>query len=167
MENSKTRREAALLVLVVFLLGVLLGGLGNHLWGERVWGRQNPLGSPTRDQLVNDLTHELQLTATQEQQLRQSDCGRHASENSHRLCAGGCAARGTAAAGACTHSRDSRTPEQLPKFEAFMQRLDEQRKKDEAAKPKALIRGSVPRFVSTCVTYLEWDIFVGDFRAVA
>ena len=52
MENSKTRREAALLVFVVFLLGVLLGGLGNHLWGERVWGRQNPLGSPTRDQLV-------------------------------------------------------------------------------------------------------------------
>ena len=28
------------------------------------------------------------------------------------------------------------TPEQLPKFEAFMQRLDEQRKKDEAQQPK-------------------------------
>src|SRR6202789_1349497 len=69
MENSKTRREAALLVLVVFLLGVLLGGLGNHLWGERVWGRQNPPGSPSRDELVNDLTHELQLTSDQQQQL--------------------------------------------------------------------------------------------------
>src|ERR1700683_2676915 len=69
MENSKTRREAALLVLVVFLLGVLLGGLGNHLWGERVWGRQDPPGSPSRDELVNDLTHELQLTAAQQQQL--------------------------------------------------------------------------------------------------
>jgi hypothetical protein len=28
------------------------------------------------------------------------------------------------------------TPEQLPKFEAFMQRLDEQRKKDQALKPQ-------------------------------
>ena len=42
MEAIKARREAAALVFVVFLLGVLLGGMGNHLWGSRVWG--NPGG---------------------------------------------------------------------------------------------------------------------------
>ena len=36
MENTKKRGEAAVLVLVVFLLGALLGGVGNHLWDERV-----------------------------------------------------------------------------------------------------------------------------------
>jgi Spy/CpxP family protein refolding chaperone len=134
MENSKTRREAALLVLVVFLLGVLLGGLGNHLWGERVWGRQNPPGSLSRDELVNDLTHELRLTSAQQQQL-----GAIVDDTRAKI--------RTAYAPADTQREELRqqgrarirailTPEQLPKFEAFMQRLDEQRKKDEAERPK-------------------------------
>ena len=44
MENNKTRSEAAILVLVVFILGVLARRLGNHLWGERVWGHTFPPG---------------------------------------------------------------------------------------------------------------------------
>jgi Spy/CpxP family protein refolding chaperone len=134
MENTKTRREAALLVFVVFLLGVLLGGLGNHLWGERVWGRQNPPGSPTRDQFVNSLTRELQLTPDQQQQL-----GAIADDTRAKI--------RTAYLPADAQKEELRqlgrarirallTPEQLPKFEAFMQRLDEQRKKDEAENPK-------------------------------
>ncbi len=43
MATTKARGEAAALVAVVFLLGILLGGVGNHLWGERVWGmRRRP-----------------------------------------------------------------------------------------------------------------------------
>jgi hypothetical protein len=70
--SSKTRREAALLVLVVFLLGLLVGGVGNHLWGERVWGRQQigpHQGPPSREEIVNRLTVELQLTPDQQKQI--------------------------------------------------------------------------------------------------
>ncbi len=42
MQNSKTKGEAGLLVLVVFILGLLVGGVGNHLWGAHVWGSQAP-----------------------------------------------------------------------------------------------------------------------------
>ena len=40
MQNSRTKSEAGLLVLVVFVLGLLVGGVGNHLWGAHVWGSQ-------------------------------------------------------------------------------------------------------------------------------
>jgi Spy/CpxP family protein refolding chaperone len=134
MENSKTRREAALLVLVVFLLGVLLGGLGNHLWGERVWGRQNPPDVPTRDQLVNGLTHELQLTPDQQQQLGAIVDDTRA--KIHAAYAPADAQREELRQQGRARVRAILTPEQLPKFEAFMHRVDEQRKKDEAERPK-------------------------------
>src|SRR5580693_4873720 len=129
MENSKTRREAALLVLVVFLLGVLLGGVGNHLWGERVWGKQNPAGQPTKGQIVNNLTRELQLTSDQQKQLAAIVDDTRAQwrtlystiEPKHEEIR--------------QQSRDRvraiLTPEQKPKFEEFMKHLDEQRQKDE------------------------------------
>jgi Spy/CpxP family protein refolding chaperone len=134
MENNKTRREAALLVLVVFLLGVLLGGLGNHLWGERVWGRQNLPGSPTRDQFINDLTREVQLTPDQQQQLGVIVDDTRA--KIHTAYAPADAQREQLRQQGRARIRAILTPEQLPKFEAFMQRLDEQRKKDEAERPK-------------------------------
>jgi Spy/CpxP family protein refolding chaperone len=130
---SNTRREAALLVFVVFLLGLLVGAVGNHLWGERVWGRQEPGAHgnpPSREQVVNDLTRELQLTPDQQKQLgpiiddtraqvralyqpldAQHDTIRH--QGRERI-------------------RAILTPEQQPKFDQFMQRIDEQRKKDAA-----------------------------------
>jgi Spy/CpxP family protein refolding chaperone len=134
MENNKTRREAALLVLVVFLLGALLGGLGNHLWGERVWGRQDPAGWPTRDQLVNNLTHDLQLTADQQQQLGTIVDDTRA--KIHTAYAPADAQREELRQQGRARVRAILTPEQLPKFEAFMQRVDEQRKKYEAENPK-------------------------------
>src|SRR5271154_2048057 len=69
MPNTKTRSEAAILVIVVFFLGVLLGGVGNHVWGQRVWGNQISAAHPSRDQLVSSLTQELQLNPEQQQQL--------------------------------------------------------------------------------------------------
>ncbi len=127
MENTKTRSEAAILVLVVLILGVLLGGLGNHLWGERVWGRQNPPGPPSRGQIVNDLTRELQLTPEQQQQLGAivDETRAHAEAQREQL-------RQQVRA----RMRAILTPEQLPKFEAFMARIDEQRKKDQQQNPQ-------------------------------
>jgi Spy/CpxP family protein refolding chaperone len=135
MESSnpdKTRREAAILVFVVFLLGLLVGGVGNHLWGERVWGRQGAprQGPPPRAQIVNELTRELQLTADQQEKI-----GAIIDDTRLQL-------RALYAPLEAQHDklrqegrdriRAILTPEQLPKFEQFMQRIDEQRRKDQA-----------------------------------
>src|ERR1700723_339193 len=129
MESNKTRREAALLVLIVFLLGALLGGLGNHLWGERVWGKQMMPAQPTKGQIVSNLTKELQLTPDQQKQLGVIVDDTKAQwralyttiEPRHEEIR--------------QQSRDRiraiLTPDQKPKFEEFMKRIDEQRQKDE------------------------------------
>jgi len=129
----KTRTEAALLVFVVFLLGALVGGLGYHLWGERVWGHQGPIGHmgpPSREQIVSDLNHELQLTPDQQKQL-----GSIIDETRAQV-------RALYTPLDAQHEqirqqgrariRAILTAEQQPKFDAFMQKIDEQRKKDAA-----------------------------------
>ena len=70
MATTKARREAAALFFVVFLLGVLLGGVGVHLWGERVLGETKPVNTnPNRAQVIAQCTHELQLTPDQQKQM--------------------------------------------------------------------------------------------------
>jgi Spy/CpxP family protein refolding chaperone len=128
MENSKTRGEAAILVLVVFILGVLLGGLGNHLWGESVWGRQNPPGPPSHTEIVSNLTRELQLSAEQQQQLSAIVDDTRAKIRAAYAPAD--AQREQLRQQGRARIRAILTPEQLPKFEAFMSRIDEQRKKE-------------------------------------
>jgi Spy/CpxP family protein refolding chaperone len=127
MENSKTKSEAAILVLVVFVLGVLLGGLGSHLWGERVWGHQPP-GGPPAHQIVSDLTHELQLTPDQQKQLSAIVDDTKAQIRAAYTPAD--AQREQLRQQGRARIRAILTSDQLPKFEAFMQRIDEQRKKE-------------------------------------
>jgi hypothetical protein len=134
MENTKKGGEAAVLVIVVFLLGALLGGVGNHVWGERVWGKQTINTQPTRNQIVGDLTRDLQLTPDQQQQLGSIVDDTRAQwrtlyttiEPRHEQIR--------------QQSRDRiraiLTPDQKPKFEAFMHRIDEQRQKDEQQLPR-------------------------------
>ena len=129
MDNTKKRGEAAVLVFVVFLLGALLGGVGNHVWGERVWGKQIINSQPTRNEIVGDLTRDLQLTPDQQKQLGSIVDDTRAQwrtlyttiEPQHEQIR--------------QQSRDRiraiLTPDQKPKFEEFMHRIDEQRKKDE------------------------------------
>lgn len=131
--NTRTRREAAVLVFVVFVLGLLVGGVGNHFWGQSVWGsrQERPrMGPPSRAKVVDDFTRELQLTPDQQNQLgtiidqaRAEFAAQH--ETDHQKLEG---------IRQQTHARIRAilTPEQQPKFDAFMQRLDEQRKKDQA-----------------------------------
>lgn len=133
--NSRTRREAGILVLIVFVLGVLVGGVGNHFWGQSVWGgrseRPARTGPPSRAKVIDDFTHELQLTPDQQQQLgtiidqtRAEWSAQHeATQKKHEAIRQEAHAR----------IRAILTPEQAPKFDAFMQHLAEQRKKDQAA----------------------------------
>jgi hypothetical protein len=130
METTKARGKAAALVAAVFLLGALLGGVGTHMWGERIWGGvRGPGQPPTRDQVIRDLTRELQLTPDQQKQLATIIDETRAQwravyvplEPQHEQIR--------------QHGRDRiraiLTPVQVPKFEQFMQRIDEQRKKDQ------------------------------------
>lgn len=130
MGTNKARSEAAVLILVVFLLGVLLGGLGGHLWGERVWGGQPATVNtrPTRNEIIAQCTHELQLTPDQQKQLvaiiddtRSKWAALYAPLDLQRE---------QIRQDGRAHVRAILTPEQQVKFDDFMRRIDEQRKKD-------------------------------------
>lgn len=131
METNKGRREAAILFVLVFLLGVLFGGVGDHVWNQRVAGEQRIVTNPTRNEIITSCTHELQLTPDQQMQLAaiiddtvakwralysplngQSEAIRQ--DGRQRI-------------------RAILNPAQQQKFDTFMRQLDEQRKKDAAA----------------------------------
>jgi Spy/CpxP family protein refolding chaperone len=119
MQNTKTRSEAAILVIVVFFLGALLGGVGNHVWGAH----------PSRDQMVLSLTQNLQLNADQQQQLGAIiDDTR---SQIHAIYAPVDVQREALRQKGRARIRAILTPEQKPEFEAFMKHLDEERKKSE------------------------------------
>jgi hypothetical protein len=128
MENTKTRREAAFLVIVVFALGVLLGGLGTHLWGERVWGHQT--APKTRDEIVARLTREVGLTAEQQRQVTAIVDDTRAQWKA--LYAPVDAQKEQIRQQSREKLRALMTPEQRVKLEKFFAELDEQRRKDEA-----------------------------------
>lgn len=132
MENSKARREAAALFLVVFVLGVVFGAVGNHLWGKRVSGQQTvPNTKPTRDQVMSDLTERLQLTPDQQKQIGVAIDETRAGWQA--LYATIDAPREQIRQQGRAKIRAVLTPEQQTKFDDFMKRLDDQRKKDAAA----------------------------------
>ena len=130
METTKGKGQAAILVVVVFLLGALLGGIGTHVWGERMRGGVRMPGTlPPRNQVISDMTRELQLTPDQQKQLAAIIDDARAQvralyaplDSQHEQIR--------------QHGRDRvraiLTPEQLPKFEQFIQRIDEERKKEQ------------------------------------
>jgi Spy/CpxP family protein refolding chaperone len=130
MENNKTNREAALLVMAVFVLGIVLGGLAVHVWGDRIWAQQTITGPKSRNQVVADFTRELSLTPDQQKQLavivddtraRWRALYAPLDEQHEQIRQQG-----------REKIRAFLTPEQRPKFEEFLKRLDEQRKKDQA-----------------------------------
>jgi Spy/CpxP family protein refolding chaperone len=129
MATTKAKREAAALFFVVFLLGVLLGGVGVHLWGERVLGGPAPVNAnPTRAQVIAQCTHELQLTPDQQKQMvaiiddtRAKWTALYSPLDSKRE---------QIRLDGRAHIRAILTPEQQVRFDDFMRRIDEQRKKD-------------------------------------
>lgn len=130
MANNHANRKAIALLLVLFLLGIALGALGTYLASGRIWGT-HAAGERTpvqkRARVLERLTQELNLTADQRKQLEgiladtqakydaihqqmmpQFDQVRHQSREQIRAIL---------------------TPEQRPKFEEFLRRVDEERRK--------------------------------------
>jgi Spy/CpxP family protein refolding chaperone len=127
MENTKTRREAVLLVVVVFLLGALLGGLATHVWTIHASNQQ--MAPHGRDQILEQMTRQLEFTPEQLQVVTQIVDETHGQIRA--LYAPLDAQREQIRQSTRERIRAVLTPEQKPKFEEFLHRLDDQRKKEE------------------------------------
>jgi hypothetical protein len=128
MENAKVRREAAILAVVVFLLGALVGGIATHVWTIHASNKQfAPHG---RDQILSQMTRELEFSPGQLQVVTQIVDETHGQIRA--LYSPLDAQREQIRQKTRERIRAVLTPEQKIKFEDFLRRLDEQRKKEDA-----------------------------------
>jgi Spy/CpxP family protein refolding chaperone len=120
----------------VFLLGAALGGVLGYVFAHRPVSAANPpLSEPERRaRKVRQLTEDLSLTPQQAQQLDAIMEKHHAEVKQIRdqaeLQADAVRQKGRA------EIRTILTPDQLPKFEAFLKRSDEERKRNAQASPR-------------------------------
>jgi len=117
--------KAAWLVILVFVLGLALGGLSMRLAADRFWAGPHGPRDPAR--ILQELTLELSLTPEQQKQLSTvlEDTKRKfdAIHEQYRP------QIEQVRQGGRQRIRAILTKEQLAKFEARLQRLDEERKK--------------------------------------
>ena len=137
MKNSKARLEAAALFLMVFVLGVTFGAVGNRVWNQRVSGEQAT--KRTRDQILQDLTQRLQLTAEQQKQIgaaiddtraKWHDLSAQYAHQSQDLSAEHARQREVILQQFRAYVRATLTPEQQVKYDEYVKVRDEQRKKE-------------------------------------
>jgi Spy/CpxP family protein refolding chaperone len=130
MSETAATRKAALWVGVVFLLGAALGGVLGYLFAHRPVNAANPpLSEPERRaRRVEELTRDLTLTPRQAQQVDAILLQRHTETKAihDQTDAQLDAVRQKGRA----QMRAILTPEQMPKFEEFLQRMDEERKRN-------------------------------------
>ncbi len=130
MNGTSATRKAALWVGVVFLLGAALGGMLGYVFAHRVIAAAPPqmTEAEKRAQKMQRLTQELNLSPDQQKQLdaimtsvqAQYKAIHQSTDpqiNEARL-------KGR------EQIRAILTPEQKPKFEEFLKRLDEERKRN-------------------------------------
>jgi Spy/CpxP family protein refolding chaperone len=129
VNEATARQRAALWVAVVFLLGAALGGMLGYTFAHRSVSANARLSAQQkRTQKVEQLTREVGLTPEQAQQLdgileeihaeykalhQQSDAQVDEARQRGR-----------------NKIRAILTPEQRPKFEEFLKRMDEERKRN-------------------------------------
>ena len=141
MNESSAKRRAALWVAIVFVLGAALGGVFGYFYGHRstVAAANPPLSEPQRRaQRVEQLTQELGLTNDQKRQLDSALSQLHAEykaihdQSNRQLDSRMDQARQKGR----DQIRAILTPEQKPKFEEFLKRLDEERKRNALPPPR-------------------------------
>jgi Spy/CpxP family protein refolding chaperone len=129
MDANRSNRKAFLLVLVVFVLGIGLGAVGAYLVGGRVSSAQ-PVAENHRDKrarILEQLTRDLSLTPDQRKQLEAilADVGAKFQALHQQMAPQSEQVRKQGR----EQIRAILTPEQRPKFEEFLRKLDEERKK--------------------------------------
>jgi Spy/CpxP family protein refolding chaperone len=137
MNESSAKQRAALWVAVVFLLGAALGGVFGYFYGHRssVSANNPPLSEPERRaQRVDQLTKDLGLTEDQRHQLDTALSQLHADYKAIHDQAD--AQTELARQKGRDQIRAFLTPDQKPKFEEFLKRLDEERKRNMPPPPR-------------------------------
>ncbi len=135
--ESSAKQKAALWVAVVFILGAALGGVFGYFYGHRgsVSAANTPLSEPERRaQRVDQLTRDLALTSEQRHQLDSALSQLHAQYKAiHDQSE---AQMKDARQKGRDQIRALLTPEQKPKFEEFLKRMDEERKHNAPPPPR-------------------------------
>ncbi len=136
MSETAATRKAALWVGVVFLLGAALGGVLGYLFAHRPVNAANPaLSEPQRRaRRVEELTRDLTLTPQQAQQVDAILLQRHTETKAIHDQTD--AQLDTVRQKGRAQMRAILTPEQMPKFEEFLQRMDEERKRNGPQPPR-------------------------------
>jgi Spy/CpxP family protein refolding chaperone len=125
MENKNVQRKAGILVVVVFLLGAALGGVGMHYWEARAYGHRVIV--PTHTEIMQQMTDQLSLTPEQQTQIgaisdnirdRMRQLQEQTKPQSDAIRNDG-----------RQKIRALLTPEQQPKFDEFIHHLDDLRAK--------------------------------------
>lgn len=132
MPTDRSATKGVLLVLLVFLLGAGLGAAGMRCWGQRFWWPAMSAAA-RRDKFIRSLSRELSLTPDQQQQVTSivddTMAKMHNLDQQHQP------EYDDVRHQARDRIRAILTPEQKPKFEDFVRRMDEERKKRQAFAP--------------------------------
>ena len=136
--NPDTKQKAGLWLAVVFALGLAIGAVFGYNFAHKSFAADRPpsaLSEPERRAArVAEITKELQLTPDQTQKV---DSVLHQAHDDMRVIREKSDADMDAIRQkARSEMRTFLTPEQLPKFEDFVKKLDEQRKKQQSQSPK-------------------------------
>ncbi|HVN08078.1 MAG TPA: hypothetical protein VMV61_03860 [Patescibacteria group bacterium] len=123
--------KAAALVLSVFLTGAIVGGLAVHVFGDSIWSSNAAVSNArlSKNELIQQLSRDLNLTTEQSSQIDSIMNGTLADYD--RILAPLSPQLEQARQQGRQRIRAVLTPDQLPKFDAFIRHLDEQRAKSE------------------------------------
>jgi len=127
--NGSVKQRAALWVGVVFLLGAFLGSISGYVFASRSHADLKPSLSDDerRAQKVSVLTRDLNLTPDQQKQL--DNAIREAQTKFKAIREASQPQIDATRAEARAKVRSFLTPEQLPKYEAYLSKIDEERKR--------------------------------------
>jgi Spy/CpxP family protein refolding chaperone len=129
MNEATAKQRAAVWVAVVFLLGVLLGGVVGYVFAHHPVSANAPLSpQERRAQKVEELTRVADLTPEQRQQLEAILTHLHSEYKT--LHEQSDAQIDQARQKGRNQIRAILTPEQKPKFEEFLRKMDEERKRN-------------------------------------
>ncbi len=129
MNEATAKQRAAIWVAVVFLLGASLGGLVGYVFAHRSVSANTPLSAQERRaKKVEELTRVADLTPEQRQQLEAILMQLHSEYKA--LHEQSDAQIDQARQQGRNRIRAILTPEQQPKFEEFLKRMDEERRRN-------------------------------------
>ena len=124
MSETTAKQRAAVWVAVVFLLGAALGGVVGYIFAHRaVSANMTVTVSQRRAQRVEELTRMAHLTPDQRQQLEGILSDLHAQYKTLDD------ERDDARQKSRSKIRGILTPDQIPGFEEFLRKIDEERKR--------------------------------------